>query len=235
MTFVASDGGLLDGTPSAVGDYDLTVTAHNGVGDDAVKHIHVQVVPPVAMSTSPLPDGQVGSSYGAFLGATGGAGTYAFSIVGGSLPAGLTLSASGQITGTPTGPVGTSSFTVQVSDGISTDTGRLSITIGKGITTLVEDPLVLSTSNLLGLRVGTLSATLTGGVPGQPLGGKTVTFQSGTGLTLCTAVTDPYGHAQCSTSLLATLWALLSLAPPVSFAGDETWLPSTAKSGLIGF
>ena len=66
------------------------------------------------------------------LTASGGALPYTWSIVGGSLPPGLTLSSSsGVITGTPT-IVGTFSFTAQVSDAgnpVQTASKSLSITI----------------------------------------------------------------------------------------------------------
>src|SRR5437667_12858392 len=49
------------------------------------------------------------------LGATGGSGNYSFSLSSGTLPSGLTLSPSGQISGTPTGG-GNFSFTVKITD-----------------------------------------------------------------------------------------------------------------------
>ena len=71
-------------------------------------------------------------AYSATLTASGGALPYTWSIAGGSLPPGLTLSlGSGAITGTPTA-VGTFSFTAQVRDAgnpVQTATKSLSITI----------------------------------------------------------------------------------------------------------
>jgi hypothetical protein len=54
----------------------------------------------------------------AITAANGGKPPYTWSLIAGALPPGLTLSASGTITGTPTAP-GTSSFTVQVTDSAS--------------------------------------------------------------------------------------------------------------------
>lgn len=60
--------------------------------------------------------------------ASGGTGPYTWDITTGSLPAGMSLSASGELTGTPTGTV-TSTFTLRATDSLSaTATKSLSIT-----------------------------------------------------------------------------------------------------------
>ena len=75
--------------------------------------------PPLAITTSTLPGGTVGVAYSQSLVATGGATPYTWSIVAGSLPAGLALNAAtGLISGTPATP-GTASFTAQVVDSAS--------------------------------------------------------------------------------------------------------------------
>ena len=61
--------------------------------------------------------GHGGAAYNQTCRATGGTGTYTFSVSAGTLPAGLTLNAStGAITGTPT-TAATSSFTITATDG----------------------------------------------------------------------------------------------------------------------
>jgi hypothetical protein len=72
----------------------------------------------------------VGTAYSQTLAATGGNGVYTWSIVAGSLPAGLSLNPStGEISGTPS-TAATSNFTVQVQSGEGqTDTQALSITV----------------------------------------------------------------------------------------------------------
>jgi len=74
---------------------------------------------PLAVVTTPLPAGAVGVSYSAAVSATGGISPYSWSLTSGSLPAGLTLSHTGAITGTPTA-AGSSSFTVKVTGATST-------------------------------------------------------------------------------------------------------------------
>ena len=85
---------------------------------------------PLVITTTSLPNGAMNMAYLATLTADGGALPYTWSIINGTLPAGLTLnSGNGVISGTPT-VLGTFSFTVQVSDvGSHTATRTLSITI----------------------------------------------------------------------------------------------------------
>ena len=71
---------------------------------------------PITITTSTLTEGTVNSGYNATLAATGGSGTYTWTVASGSsLPAGLSLSAAGVISGTPT-TAGLSNFTVNVAD-----------------------------------------------------------------------------------------------------------------------
>jgi hypothetical protein len=82
---------------------------------------------PSISATSPA-GGTVGSAYSATLQASGGVGTLTWSLVSGSsLPAGLTLSSSGAISGTPT-TAGTTSFTVKVTDQSAAQQGPVSVT-----------------------------------------------------------------------------------------------------------
>jgi hypothetical protein len=87
--------------------------------------------PPVAISTTSLPNGTQLQPYSQSLAAAGGTSPYTWSLVSGALPAGLTLSPSGQISGTPT-TSGVSNFTIQVADSsvpVQTATQALSITV----------------------------------------------------------------------------------------------------------
>jgi hypothetical protein len=88
----------------------------------------VNVVDNLVITTTSLSDGVVGTAYSATLTATGGNGTYTWSLASGSLPAGLSLSSTGTISGTPT-TAGSSSFTVRVTDGVLSVTQALTINI----------------------------------------------------------------------------------------------------------
>lgn len=73
---------------------------------------------PVLILTTSLPDAQVGVAYSATLMAQGGTPPIVWSVISGAMPNGLSLNGStGVISGTPTGPLGLSTFTVLALDG----------------------------------------------------------------------------------------------------------------------
>ncbi len=91
------------------------------------------VNPPLNITTTSLPNGILNALYSQTLQATGGTGSRTWSVVSGSLPSGLSLSAAtGEISGTPTS-AGTANFRVRVTDSApftaATDDQDLSITI----------------------------------------------------------------------------------------------------------
>jgi hypothetical protein len=70
---------------------------------------------PLAVQTASLPTGAVSVPYSATLQAVGGTGPYVWSVSSGALPAGLSLSANGVISGTPT-TAGSGTFTLRAVD-----------------------------------------------------------------------------------------------------------------------
>ena len=83
---------------------------------------------PVSVITTTLADGTVDAPYSEQLAATGGSGSYTWTLTDGAAPSGLSLSATGVISGAPT-EKGTTTFTVSATDGTTTGTQELSITI----------------------------------------------------------------------------------------------------------
>jgi surface protein len=113
-------------------------------------------IPSLTITTTSLPNGILGEAYSTTLAATGGDGNYSWAVSSGSLPAGLSLSASGAITGTPT-TAGDASFTVQVTSAGQTSTKSLAFTIlafylaPNGITIMCPDAAVAETGMVFGV------------------------------------------------------------------------------------
>lgn len=115
-----SGTGVLSGTPSSNGSYPFTVTVTDSLGFSGSQSYVLVVSDPVISVISPasgaLPAGVGGKVYSpvVFQG-QGGLGTHSFAVVSGSLPAGVTLSAAGVLSGTPT-VAGSFNFTVAATD-----------------------------------------------------------------------------------------------------------------------
>lgn len=112
-----SADGILSGTPTTVNTYTGTVTASSGVAPDATQDFSITIAaaPPV-ITSGMQPHGTVGTSY-AFSYTAMGSMPMAYSVTAGALPGGLTLSADGLISGTPTA-TGMFVGTVTVSNGV---------------------------------------------------------------------------------------------------------------------
>ena len=132
--------GRLAGTPTGHGISVVTVQVTDGASDTATRSVKLTVDPdaPLTVTTADLDDATQGSDYAQThdqaqtFSAAGGVGSYAWTLAGGRLPAGLQLTQTGTIQGTPT-HFGSSTFTVKVTD-LSTPTAqtatrRLSLTV----------------------------------------------------------------------------------------------------------
>ena len=113
--------GLISGTPTAAGQFDFQVLAKvNADGRSDTKNLAIVIRDPVAITASePFSDlrqaaSEVAAPFEAMLVASGGTGTYTWSVTAGSLPSGLDF-AEGAISGTPRVP-GSFPFTVTVTD-----------------------------------------------------------------------------------------------------------------------
>ncbi len=146
--------------------YTFTVQAQNSAGlGPASAASNAVVASPVTITTTSLPNGVPGQPYSASLQASGGTAPYTWSVASGSLPAGLSLSSGGVISGTPTS-AGTSTFTVKATDS-SASPGPYSATQQLTITVPLSS-LVITTSSLpTGVLTQAYSATLQaqGGTP----------------------------------------------------------------------
>jgi len=140
--------GVISGTPIVPGTSSFTVRVQDAAGqsDTQALSIVINVVNPPSITTTALPGGTVGQPYNQTLQASGGTGALTWTLAGGSLPAMLSLSPSGVISGTPTN-TGTANFTVRVTDSVlQSDTQSLSI--------VVSAALAITTNSLPDAEVG---------------------------------------------------------------------------------
>ncbi len=120
-----STAGVISGTPGAAEtSAPFTVQVTDSASNTATAQLTLTIYPSLTVVTTSLPAGTVGTAYSSTLAASGGTGTgFAWTITSGATSLssiGLSLSSTGAITGTPTGPETAASFTVTVTDsGIS--------------------------------------------------------------------------------------------------------------------
>ncbi len=111
-----SSGGVLNGTPTALGSFNFTLKATDTNGCSGTRSYTLTITCPlITLNPETLPQASVGQAYSQTFTASGGAAPYTFSQSGGTLPTGLTLTAAGLLSGTPTTP-GTFNFAVKVTD-----------------------------------------------------------------------------------------------------------------------
>jgi uncharacterized protein YhjY with autotransporter beta-barrel domain len=104
--------GALTGTPTAAGTFNFTVIATDAASFTGSRAYTLAVAAPViVIAPAALTGGTVGAAYSESIIASGGIATYSYAITAGALPAGLTLSSTGSLSGTPTAG-GTFNFTV---------------------------------------------------------------------------------------------------------------------------
>jgi Protein of unknown function (DUF4038)/Putative collagen-binding domain of a collagenase/Putative Ig domain len=126
--------GLISGTPTTGGTSKVTLNATNDGGTGNTTLTLTLNAADLAITTTSLPNGHVGSAYSAALVATGGKTPYNWILTSGALPAGLSLKeSSGVISGTSTQSVTNTPLTFEVTDSSSpalTQMATLRLTIG---------------------------------------------------------------------------------------------------------
>jgi hypothetical protein len=130
--------GTISGTPGGSGGtFNVTVTVTDATSPQQTTSANFSITITVATlavttTSGSLPTGTTNTAYpNTNLNASGGIQPYTWAVTGGALPAGLMLSTSGTISGTPTA-TGTAAFTVTVTDSATpahTANANLSITV----------------------------------------------------------------------------------------------------------
>jgi hypothetical protein len=161
-----STGGVITGKPTGTpGATSFTVKVTDSASNTATGSFSITIDAGVSITTpTTLPIGYVAGNYSQTLAASGGSGTgYTWAVTSGSsLPAGLTLSAAGVLSGKPT-TAGTPSFSITVTDSAqNTASATFSMTIAAGVT--ISTP-----------------GTLTGGYQGAVYPGETLAAVGGSG------------------------------------------------------
>ncbi|WP_277601974.1 putative Ig domain-containing protein [Altererythrobacter sp. BO-6] len=111
-----SQVGVISGTPTAAGSFALVIEVTDANGQIGTAPVTLTVGnATITVTPTQLPGAIRGIAYSQQLTAAGGVAPYSFAVTSGSLPAGLTLSAQGLLSGTATTDTGTS-FTVTVTD-----------------------------------------------------------------------------------------------------------------------
>jgi hypothetical protein len=232
--------GALTGTPTAAGAYSFSI----GITDASIlpntitQSYTVTIVPtPPVITTVSLPNAIAGTAYSQQLATSGGGGgAPAFSLTSGSLPAGLSLSATGLIAGTPTNASAgsTYNFTAVVTIGAQTSSA---VTLSIVVPAL---PAVTNTSLPSGNDGIPYSQQLsyTGGA------GGTVTWAivagslpAGSGLTLSTSGLisgTPASATTYSFSVAVTVGTQTSAAQPLTLVINSLLITSgSAASGEV--
>jgi hypothetical protein len=206
--------GVLSGTPTATGTYSFTIQVTDANGKSATQAASITVAAGVTTTFAAPPAATLGSAYSDTLTATGGTTPYAWSVNAGTLPPGITLSAGGVLSGTPTA-TGSFTFTVNVIDankGIATT--AITLTVGAGVLRMTAPAAVVLPSVAPG---GTTSGTL-----------GTVTVTDGRGLT--------GGTWTATVSATAPVTGGGSAAETIPLSGVTYWSgPATATTGTGTF
>ncbi len=96
-----ANGGL-SGTPSAAGTYTFIVRVTDNFGSATQQSLSILVsTGGVVITNTALPNGQLGQFYTTQLNATNGQAPYAWAVISGSLPNGMTLTSNGVLSGVP--------------------------------------------------------------------------------------------------------------------------------------
>jgi hypothetical protein len=150
MTF--STGGVLSGTPTVAGNFNITITATDANACTGTLVVLLSIsgtCPAITISAPALPTAAAGVVYPSVtLSASGGIAPLAWSIAFGTLPTGMALSTGGVLSGIPT-QSGSFSFTVKATDANGCfDTKALSFTVSPACPTMTITPAILTDASL---------------------------------------------------------------------------------------
>lgn len=248
-----SPGGVISGTPTVTGDFGLTVRATDANGASGLQPYFLSITAPViAITPQTFPTAIAHEAFSQTLTASGGTGPYTYAVLSGPLPAGLTLSNAGVLSGTLTS-VGNANILIQ-----ATDANGFSGTMLYGLSvvapTIVQGPPILADGEVGSAYSATLTAS--GGtapytytdatsVPaGLTLSSAGVLSGSPTqagSFSITVRVSDANGYGQLFTYVVTIAAApvpplsLTAGALPEGLAGESYSQTFTATGGVGGY
>jgi uncharacterized protein (TIGR03437 family) len=140
--------GLVSGTPTQLGNSNFTVRVIDSAGASDQVNLAISVNGNnISLTNTSLPPGQLNAAYSQTLVAAGGTAPYTYNVTAGALPAGISVSSSGQITGTPTAS-GSFPVTIAVTDSTS------AVASFNLVFVIAANPLAITTNSLGAATVG---------------------------------------------------------------------------------
>jgi hypothetical protein len=246
-----STAGVLSGTPTAAGNYSVVITVKDSVSNTTASVTLPIIVayPTLAITTTALPNGLLNSAYNPVtLAATGGSGSSTnlswswAAASGSSLPAGMSFSTAGVLSGTPTAG-GAFSIVFTVNDSIAKSSASATLPLSIVYPALSITPNSALPTGYVGVAY---SATIagSGGSGNYCYIVPTVLTQSttldGLGMpapnaTSCSVYSAPSGYSfYIGPSLPISGTPTNSLTPPYNIAFNTTLIDLTTSNSLVG-
>ncbi|MEN5202969.1 putative Ig domain-containing protein [Stenotrophomonas sp. TWI700] len=250
------NSGALTGTPTSPGTYnfavDVTDTGLVGPGapyGTSSSYVLTVSTPTITLNPSTLPTPEVGVAYSETVTASGGVPGYTFSVSGGTLPPGLSLSSGGTLSGTPQA-AGGYSFSIQAIDSNGQSGAQLyGFTINAPVIDLQPSVVPAGTVGVtyteslsasggsapytFSISSGALPAGLTlasnGQVTGTPSAAGTATFTI-----VATDANAQTGSRNYSVTIAAPTLVLTPASGALSASYDAPYTQALSTSGGIG-
>ncbi len=178
-----SSGGILSGTPTAGGTFNITITATDSAAFTGSRAYSLVIgAPTIAIAPATLPVATVAAAYNQTVTASGGTSPYSYGVTSGALPAGLTLSSAGVLSGTPTAS-GTFNVTITATDS-STGAGPFTGSRAYSLAVNVQPPIA-----------GNVAATVAANSSANPI---TLAITGGGAASVAVATGPSHGTATAS-------------------------------------